>query len=140
MPCVYKVNRRHEFVLLRPSGRFTETDFIETCRAYYDHPDREPTFAHLWDGRSIDELVMNVDVIALYRDFLEENEERATVGDVVVIATRSMTETFATMLIQVSDLQAATYRLCRSLEEAADALGVPLAALRDESGFHHVEP
>jgi hypothetical protein len=140
MHCAYKVDPRHELVLLRPTGRFAETDFIETCRAFYDHPDREPAFAHVWDARSIDELVMNVDVIALYREFLEENQERATEGPVAVITTRSMTETFATMFIQVSGVQAATYLICDSVEEAAEELDVPLAALTAESGFHHVEP
>lgn len=140
MSCALKVDSRHELVLIRPSGRFTEAEFIETCRAFYAHPDREPTFSHVWDSRFIDELVMKVDVIALYRNFLEANRERATVGDVAVIASRSLTETFATMLVEVSGLPAATYRLYDSAEEVAEELGVPLAVLTDESGFHHVEP
>ena len=140
MSCTFKVDPRHELVLLRPTGRFTEAEFIEVCHACYDHPDREPTFAHVWDTRSIDELVMDVDVISEFRDFLTVNQERATKSTVLVIATRSVTETFATMLVQVSELQAATYRLCRSVEEAADALGVPVAVLTTEVGFQRVEP
>jgi hypothetical protein len=138
MSCAYKVDCRHELVLIRPTGRFSEAEFIGACRACYGHPDREPTFAHVWDTRFIDELVMDVGVISQFRDFLAANQERATEGTVLVIATRSVPETFATMLGQVSDLQATTYRLCGSAEEAADVLGVPVAALTTEAGFHHV--
>jgi len=129
MACSYRVDPEHRLVLFRPSGRFTESDFLDLCRAAYEHPERTPQFAHVWDARFIDELVMNANVIPLYREFLAENKPRITEDQVAVIATRPMTETFASMLVQIGEHQSATFRLFSTPEAAAEWLGRPVEAL-----------
>lgn len=131
MACSYRVDPEHQLVLFRPSGQFTERDFIALCRAAYAHPDRTPQCAHVWDTRFIDELVMNANVIPMYRDFLAENRTRITEDKVAVIATRPMTETFASMLVQIGEHESATFRLFDSLEAAAEWLDRPVEALSD---------
>jgi len=76
MSSTYYVDPDRDLVLVRPTGRFTETVLIELCRAIYDDPDREPHFSTVWDARAIDELVMGAEVIPMYRAFLAENAER----------------------------------------------------------------
>lgn len=129
MACAYHVNAGHDLVLFRPNGRFGGDDFIALCRAAYDDPRRTPQFSHVWDTRSIDELVMEVDVISTYRAFLSENQERLTEEKVAIIATRAMTRTFASMLVQVSKQSPATFQLFNSVQAAADWIGVPGTAL-----------
>lgn len=125
MAHAYRVEAEDALVLFRPTGRFNETDFIDLSRAAYDDPRRKPHFAHVWDTRAIDELVMDADVISMYRNLLTENADRITQGKVAVIATRGLTRTFASMLIQVSTDHPATFRLFEHGEAAAAWIGIP---------------
>jgi hypothetical protein len=140
MARTYCVDPEHQLVLLRPTGRFTERDFIALCRAAYAHPDRTPQYAHVWDTRFIDELVMDVDVISMFRDFLADTEARATEGKVAVITTRVMTETFASMLIQIGEQRPATFQLFTTVPAAAEWLELPAEALADDPDRPWLEP
>jgi hypothetical protein len=129
MACAYCVDPGDELVLFRPTGRFTETNFIALCRAAYDDSRRRSHFAHVWDTRAIDELIMDATVISMYRELLVEKADRVTEGKVAVIATRALTRTFASMLIQVSKDHPATFRLFGQVEAAAEWVGVSTSAL-----------
>jgi hypothetical protein len=131
MTCAYHVNPEHQLVIFRPTGQFTETTFIDLCRAAYTDPTREPHFAHVWDTRNIDELVMDVDVIPMYRTLLEEHQNQITEGKVAIVTTRIVTQTFASMLIQVDHRGPATFQLFEAMEAAAEWVGLPMQALED---------
>jgi hypothetical protein len=125
----YHINVDHAFVLFRPTGQFTECDLINLIQAVFDDPRRSPTFTHVWDTRAIDKLVMDADVISMYRNLIDENVDRIPEEKVAVVASRAVTRTFASMLIQVSKEHPATFQLFERLEGAADWIGVPPAAL-----------
>jgi hypothetical protein len=131
MACAYHVNPEHEFVLLRPTGTFTESEFIALSRAVWTHPDREPHFHHVWDTRPIDELVMNASVISMYRDFRSEHEEQETVGKVAIVTTRALIRTFALMIVQVGHLDRLTLRPFSDMETAAEWVHLPLSVLTE---------
>ena len=131
MPSTYHVDPEQELILVRPTGRFTEEEFIQLCRALYDDPDREPQFAVIWDTRDIDELVMDADVIPEYKSFLRENEDRLTQGPIAIIADRALTRTFASMLTQVGNKHVGAYEIFSTPDEAAQWIGLPDTALSD---------
>jgi hypothetical protein len=128
---LYHVDADHSVVLFRPTGQFTEHDLIALIEAALDDPRRTPQFVHVWDTRDIDELVMDADVITMYRTFLDENAARITQEKVAIVATRTLTRTFASMLAQVSGQHPATFRLFDDLEAAAGWVGVPSPVLTD---------
>ena len=125
----YHINLHHNFVLFRPTGQFTERDLIDLMQAAFDDPRRSPTFAHVWDTQAIDELVMDADVISMYKNLLDDSADQVTEEKVAVIASRAVTRTFASMLIQVSTQHPATFELFERAEGAADWIGVPVSAL-----------
>lgn len=125
----YHINLDHNFVLFRPTGQFTERDLIDLIQAVFEDPRRNPSFVHVWDTQAIDELVMDADVISMYRNLLDDNADRITEEKVAVIASRAVTRTFASMLIQVSKQHPATFQLFERAEVAADWVGIPASAL-----------
>lgn len=125
----YHIDVDHDFVLFRPTGQFTERDLINLIQAAFEDPRRSPDFTHVWDTQAIDELVMDADVISMYRNLLDENADRITEDKVAVIASRAVTRTFASMLIQVSKEHPATFQLFERMEGAADWIEVPTSAL-----------
>ena len=132
MSYAFYVDEAHEFVLIRATGTFTETEFVDASKAFYKHPDRKPHFAHVWDARSIDELVMDVTVIEMYNSFLEEYGELSTEGKVAVIVSRTMTEVLSRMLIEINKKWTEqTHRIFQDLEPAAEWLEIPLDAFLD---------
>jgi hypothetical protein len=131
MPSTYHVDPEQELILVRPTGRFTETAFIQLCRALYDDPDREPSFSVIWDTRDIDELVMDADVIPEYKTFLRENEDRLTQGPIAIIADRALTKTFASMITQVGNELVGACEIVSTPDEAAQWLDIPNSALSD---------
>jgi len=126
---VYHVNVEHAFVLFRPTGRFAERDLIHLIQTVLEDPRRTPQFTHVWDTRDIDELVMDADVISMYRDLLTEKEDRITRGKIAIVATRTLTRTFASMLIQVSRKHPGVFRLFEGMEAVAEWVGVPTSSL-----------
>ena len=129
MPSTYHVDPEQELILVRPTGRFTEEEFIQLCRALYDDPDRTPQFAVIWDTRAVDELVMDADVIPEYKTFLRENEDRLTQGPIAIIADRALTKTFASMLTQVGREHVGACEVVSTPEEAARGVDLPDTAL-----------
>lgn len=129
MACAYHVNPEHEFVLLRPTGEFTESEFLALTRAVWSHPDREPHFSHVWETRPIDKLVMNASVIPMYRDFLDEHEGQETVGKVAIVTTRALIRTFALMIVQIGHLDRLTLRPFSDMATAAEWVHLPLDVL-----------
>jgi len=129
MSSAYHIDPEHNLVLVRPAGRFTETAFIQLCRTIYDDPDRRPHFSSIWDARAIDELVMDAEVIPMYRAFLAENADRVTQGQVAIVTDREIATTFASMLIQVGKNRVGAYEIFSSLASAAAWMGVPPEAL-----------
>ena len=128
----FYVDDTHAFVLIRPTGEFTETDFVNLCREVYDHPKREPRFAHIWDTRSIEALVMGADVIELYRHFLQDSKGSATTGDVAVVATRTMVSVLARMLAEIrKQIGEEDTFYFENLETAAESLEIPVTALKE---------
>ena len=125
----YHVNVDHSVVVLRPVGRFTERDLTALLQAVLDDARRTPQFDHVWDTRDIDELVMDADVISMYRTLLDENEARITRRKVAIVATRTLTRTFAAMLAQVSRKHPGTFQFFEGMEAVAEWTGVPDAAL-----------
>jgi hypothetical protein len=125
----YHVNVDHSIVLLYPVGRFTERDLILLLRAVLNDDRRTPQFNHVWDTRDIDELVMDVEVISMYRDLLMEHEGRITRGKIAIVATRTLTRTFASMLIQVRRKHPGSFRLFEGMEAVAEWVGVPPSVL-----------
>jgi hypothetical protein len=125
----YHVNVDHSIVLLRPVGRFTEHDLIILLRTVLDDARRTPQFNHVWDTRDIEELVMDADVISMYRDLLTDHEDRITRGKIAIVATRTLTRTFASMLIQVSRKHPGVFRLFEGMEAVAEWVGVPTSSL-----------
>ena len=140
MPLAFHVAPEYQLVLFRPIGRLTESDFITLCRAAYTHPDRSPDFVHFWDTRAIDELVMNVSVIPMYRNFLAEHEHQITTGRVAVVSGRSMTRTFAFMLANAAKRMQATIRLFDDVETAADWVDLPPDALTNVPDAQWTKP
>lgn len=128
MTC-YHVNAEHTVVLLRPTGRFAEGDLIDLIQAVLDDPRRRPHFNHVWDTRHIDELVMDADVISMYRTLLDENTGRITQEKVGIVATRPLTRTFSAMLAQTSRQHPAAFQLFETLETAAEWVEVPASVL-----------
>lgn len=139
MACAYHVDAEHELILIRPTGRFEGGDFVDLCRAVYEDDRRDPGFAHVWDTRAVDELVMDADVIPKYREFLAEYEAQATEGKVPILATRAVTRTFASMIVQVSKERPATFRLFDDVDAVAEWVGVPASALTHVSDGEWVE-
>jgi hypothetical protein len=128
----FYVNNEYEFVLIRPWGEFTEDEFIDVSRAFYNHPTREPDFAHIWDTQSIDRLVMDANVIDMYRAFLAENSDRSSSDRVAIIATRTMVETLSRMLAELNRQQTnQEISFFNDLASAASWLGLPLEVLTD---------
>lgn len=131
MACAYHVNSEHEFVLLRPTGEFTESEFIDLSRAVWTHPDRKPHFSHIWDTRPIDKLIMNASVIPMYRDFLSEHKEQEPKGKVAIVTTRTMIRTFALMLVQIGRLDRLTLQPFSDMETAAEWVDLPVEVLTE---------
>lgn len=131
METAYHVDPQRELILVRPTGRFSETTFIELCRAIYDDPEREPHFSALWDTRAIDELIMDASVIPMYKNFLSENEHRVAEGRIAIVTDKGMAETFAKMLTEVVEAPAPTYRVFHGVEPAAEWLGVSAEELAE---------
>jgi hypothetical protein len=127
----YAVDPHFGFVLVRPAGRFTEEAFIELCRAVYDDPDRQPHYSAIWDARGIDELVMDADVIPMYKRFLRENAHRVTQGQVAIVSDRELATTFASMLIEVGRSRVGAFELFETLDAAARWIGIPPQAIAD---------
>lgn len=132
MAYAYCIDRRYSVVVVRPSGQFTESQFIELLRAMYNDPDRDPSFCHVWDTRSIHELTMDVDVIPRYKAFLGEHEEEVVGGQVAIIATHATTRLFATMLMEINERETTqTVQLFADVESAAEWLDVPEQTISD---------
>jgi hypothetical protein len=131
MGSFYHFNADHALVFFRSTGRFTEHDFINLLLAAYDDPRHTPTFNHVWDSRDIEELVVGANVINMYRDLLNEYESQITRGRIAIVAVRTITRTFSSMLVQVGNGHPATFRLFKDLEAAAEWIGVPASALID---------
>jgi hypothetical protein len=130
MAC-YHVNAEHTVVLLRPTGRFTEDDLVDLIQTVLTDPRRRPAFNHVWDTRDIDELVMDADVIPMYRTLLDKKADRIAQEKVAIVATRPLTRTFSAMLAQVSRRHPAAFQLFETLEAAAGWVGVPAPVLID---------
>jgi len=128
MTC-YHVNVEHTVVLLRPKGRFAEGDLIDLLQAVLEDSRRRPSFTHVWDTRDIDELVMDADVISMYRTLLDENTDRLEQEKVAIVATRPLTRTFSSMLAQTSRQHPAAFQLFETLKTAAEWVGVPASVL-----------
>lgn len=129
MNCAYHVSVDQAAVLFRPAGRFTEVEFIQLLRVALADPRRSRQFAHIWDTREIDELVMDSDVISMYRTLLNENVDRLAQEKVAIIAKRPLTRTFSSMLARVSPRHPAVFQLFETMESAADWVGVSASAL-----------
>ena len=137
----FYVDEENEFVLVRPSGTFTETEFIDANRAFYNHPNRAPRFAHVWDTRPMDKLVLGVRTIDMYRNFLDENRERASDDRVAVIATRTRVETLSRMMSEINKQRTdQDFRFFRSFEPVAEWLDIPLGAFTDISNEQWISP
>ncbi len=139
MSSSYHLNAEHALVLIRATGRFTESDLETLLRSVYDDPRHTPRFNHLWDSRAIDELVVDVDVIDTYRELLDEYEDQMSRGKVAVVAARTLTRTFASMLIQVGAKHPATFRVFDDMEGAAGWIGVPMSVTTDVPGHDWTE-
>lgn len=139
MPSPYHIDPEHELILVRPTGRVNEDTFLQLCRALYDDSTRDPQFSVVWDTRSVDELVMDADIIPDFKAFLRENEHRLTQGPVAIVAERPLTRTFASMLIQVGKEYVGPYEIVSSLEEAARQIGVAEAALSNLSSSRRID-
>ncbi|HKL88306.1 MAG TPA: hypothetical protein VJ884_04810 [Salinibacter sp.] len=140
MACAFHVNPDHQFVLLRPAGEFTESEFIALSKAVWTHPDREPHFTHLWDTRPIEKLVMNASVIPMYRTFRAEHEEQETVGKVAIVTTRPNVRTFALMIVQIGKLDRLTLQPFSNMEAAAGWADLPLRVLTEIPDAQWITP
>lgn len=140
MACAYFIDPEHELVLYRPTGRFTESDFMSVSRAVWSDPARKPHFAHVWKAQGIDELVMKASILPMYRDFLATHEEQKTVGKIAVITKRSITRTFASMLIHVGNFDRSTFQTFDDVEAAAQWINLPVEVLTDIPDREWTEP
>jgi len=129
MNSFYHLNTEHKIVIFRSPGRYTESDFINLLRGAYDDPRHTPQYDHIWDSRSIEELVVDVEVIDLYRDLLKEYEGQISQGKVAVIAVRTLTRTFSSMLAEVGTEHPATFRMFDDVEATAEWVGVPVSVI-----------
>lgn len=128
----YYVDEDYGVAVIRPKGRFDETEFMEVLKSVYGHPERTSAFAHVWDARDIDELTMGTDVIAQYKSFLKENPSLVSGGRVAVIATSSTTRLFSSMLRGINEQWARqSVQILHTKEAAAEWLDVPVDILRD---------
>lgn len=131
MGSFYHLDTEHELALFRATGRFTESDLVELLRSVYEDPCHTPTFDHVWDSRGIEKLVVDADVIGMYRDLLDEYEGQISRGKVAVVAVRTLTRTFTSMLIGVGANHPATFQVFPDMEAAAAWIGVPPSATTD---------
>jgi hypothetical protein len=129
MSSFYHLNTEHTLVVFRSSGLFTESEFINLLRGAYDDPRHTPQFNHVWDSRSIEELVVDVDVIDMYRDLLNEYEDQISRGKIAIIAVRTLTRTFSSMLAEVGGEHPATFQIFDDVEATAEWVGVPVSVI-----------
>lgn len=131
MSYVYHVDSEYGLVVIRPAGRFTGDQLIDIFRDVLQNPDREPDYDHVWDTSALKTLVVDVEVIDMYRSVLDKHAEQIGNGRVAVVARRETTRTLATMLFSVGeeDQGRETQRIFESLEQAADWLGLPVSVL-----------
>lgn len=127
----YHVNAERELVLFHSTGRFTGGDFIDLLRAAHDTPQHKPDFSHIWDTRAIDELVVDTEVISMYRDLLSEYGGKISRGKIAVVTVRALTRTVSTMVMELRTEHPAIYRFFDDLEGAAEWIGVPVSAVTD---------
>lgn len=134
MGSFYHFNADHALVFFRSTGRFTEHDFINLLRAAYDDPRHTPNFSHVWDSRDVEELVVDPNVINMYRDLLNEYESQIAREKIAIVAVRTITRTFSSMLARVGTGHPATFQLFDDLEAAAEWVGVPASVLTEVPG------
>lgn len=132
MSYAYYIDEERSVAIIRPEGRFNETEFMDALRTVYGHPKRTPDFAHVWDTRFIEELTMDTDVLPMYKSFIQETQDRAKDSRVAILASRSTVRLFSSMLMEITDLTAPrSMQLFQTEEELADWLNVPRDELWD---------
>jgi len=132
MPYAYYIAEEYSVVIIRPFGRFDETEFMDALRVVYGHPRRTSEFTNVWDTRSIEELTMDTPVISMYKSFLQENADGVTEGRVAIIASRSTIRLFSSMLKGINEQRVRQQvHLVQTPEAAADWLEIPEEVLSD---------
>jgi hypothetical protein len=129
MSSTYHIDPDRGLILVRLASTLTEATFLDTCRAVYNDPERDPAFSTVWDGRSIDEIAVGASIIPMYKEFLQENTDRLTRNRVALIANRDVVATFASMLAEISKTHVAQHKLFESMEAAAEWVDVPAEVL-----------